>query len=271
ILWSQPNWELLVSNSVINWSKVHSYNRSFNWQFGPNFHISDCNLMERLDLRNFTHQIKALGILVAVLGAFVVTLYKQPNWPLGCSLLAVGLLLRSIWNTLQDVTAKIYPDEVTIVFFCNLFGKIQSVIVSFFLVKGTSKWQFNSSVEIITFSLCVFISTLLTWCLRKKGPVFVSMFDPLNVALVAFMGSVFLADGIYLGSVIGSTVIIVGFYAVMWGQAKTTKMTVSMAMDNKIGGLESGSSTSHVTPLCCTAQRLVQQRKWEPSFENTPC
>ncbi|KAL8162161.1 hypothetical protein V2J09_013650 [Rumex salicifolius] len=200
--------QLLVSNSVINWSKVHSYNKSFNWQFGPNFHISDCNLMERLDLRNFTDQIKALGILVAVLGAFV------------------------------DVTAKIYPDEVTIVFFCNLFGTIQSVIVSFFSA----------------FSLCVVISTLLTWCLRKKGPVFVSMFDPLNVALAAFMGFVFLTDEIYLGSVIGSTAIIVGFYAVMCGQPKTTKMTVSMAMDNKIGGLESGSSTSHVTPLCCTTQ-----------------
>ncbi|KAL8162143.1 hypothetical protein V2J09_013632 [Rumex salicifolius] len=35
--------------------------------------------MERLDLRNFTYQIKALGILVAVLGAFVVTLYKGPT------------------------------------------------------------------------------------------------------------------------------------------------------------------------------------------------
>ncbi|KAL8162118.1 hypothetical protein V2J09_013607 [Rumex salicifolius] len=165
----------------------------------------------------------------------------------------------------QDVTAKIYPDKVTIVFFCNLFGTIQSVIVSFFLVKGTSKWQFNSSVEIIVivysaFSLCVVISTLLTWCLRKKGPVFVSMFDLLNVALAAFMGFVFLADGIYLGSVIRSTTIIVGFYAVMWGQAKTTKMTVSMAMDNKIGGLESGSSTSHVTPLCCTTQNLIESR-----------
>ncbi|KAL8162117.1 hypothetical protein V2J09_013606 [Rumex salicifolius] len=34
------------SNSVINRSKVHSYNRSFNWQFGPNFHISDYNLFE---------------------------------------------------------------------------------------------------------------------------------------------------------------------------------------------------------------------------------
>ncbi|KAL8162182.1 hypothetical protein V2J09_013671 [Rumex salicifolius] len=103
-------------------------------------------MMERLDLRNFTDQIKELGILVAVLGAFVVTLYKGPT--------LLGLTIR----------------------------------------------------------------------------------------------------------VIGPTAIIVGFYAVMWGQAKTTKMTVSMAMDNKIGGLESGSSTSHVTPLCCTAQNLIESR-----------
>ncbi|KAL8162162.1 hypothetical protein V2J09_013651, partial [Rumex salicifolius] len=164
----KPNRELLVSNSytVTIGASIGNLVPIFT------FLIAICLRMERLDLRNFTDQIKALGILVAVLGAFV------------------------------DVTAKIYPDEVTIVFFCNLFGTIQSVIVSFFMVKGTSKWQFNYSVEInvIAFSLCVVISTLLTWCLRKKGPVFVSMFDPLNVALAAFMGFVFPADGIYLGS-----------------------------------------------------------------------
>ncbi|KAL8162170.1 LOW QUALITY PROTEIN: hypothetical protein V2J09_013659 [Rumex salicifolius] len=216
-----PWFELLVSNYVINWSKVHNYNRSFNCQFGPNFHISDCNLMERLDLRNFTDQIKALGILVAVLGAFVVTLSnfvgtrdsvnsspklisKRPNWSLDFYLDQFGhpsgeLTIRF------DVTAKIYPDEVTIVFFYNLFGTIQYVIVSFFLVKGTKKGFF-----------LYMIAGILPMCSHKHSShMFVSMFDPLNVALAAFMVFVFLADGIYLGSVIGSTAIIVGFYAVV--------------------------------------------------------
>ncbi|KAL8162140.1 hypothetical protein V2J09_013629 [Rumex salicifolius] len=226
-----PWFELLVSNFAINWSKVHSYNRSFNWQFGPNFHISDCNLFE----------IKALGILRSICcnslqrSNFVGTrdsvnsspklISEQPNWPLGCSLLAVGFLLRSIWNTLQD-----------------------NPICHCFFLSGERHNKHLKHPK--AFSLCVVINTLLTWCLRKKGPVFLSIIDPLNVTLAALMGFVFLADGIYLGSVIGSTAIIVVFYVVMWGQAKITKVTVSMAMDNKIGGLESGSSTSHVTPLC---------------------
>ncbi|KAL8162116.1 hypothetical protein V2J09_013605 [Rumex salicifolius] len=242
------------------------------------FLFAICLRMERLDFKKCTDQIKAFGILVAVLGAFVVTLYKgptllgtrdsvnssqkliseQPNWLLGCMLITVGFVLRAIWNIFQADTAKLYPDEVTIVFFSNLFGTIQTAIASFFLVKGLNAWNLDSKIEIIAVvfsvrkipqtnlavSLSVLISTIVTWCLRKKGPVFVSMFDPLNVALAAFTGFVFLTDGIYLGSVIGSTAIIVGLYAVLWGQSKTTS-----AMAKKIGGLESSFSTSQVTPL----------------------
>ncbi|KAL8162160.1 hypothetical protein V2J09_013649 [Rumex salicifolius] len=331
------------------------------------FLFAICLRMERLDFKKCTDQIKAFGILVAVLGAFVVTLYKgptllgtrnlvnssqkliseQPNWLLGCILITVGFVLRAIWNIFQAVSLSVLNGTIVTWCLCkkgpvfvSMFDPLNVALSAFtgfvFLTDGiylgsvigstviivglyavlwgqskttsamakkiggafvvtlykgsnfvgtrdsvnsspkliseqpnwpldfyldqfghpSGKWKFNSSVEIIViaFSLCVVISTLLTWCLREKGLVFVSMFDTLNIALAAFMGFVFLADGIYLGSVIGSTAIIVGFYAVMWGQAKTTKMTVCMAMDNKIGGLESGSSTSHVTPLCSTAQ-----------------
>ncbi|KAL8162163.1 hypothetical protein V2J09_013652 [Rumex salicifolius] len=360
-----------LTHSFYPWTSIAetfepNYSSIFHWQYEPNFHFSVCNFSE-------DGEIKAFGILVAVLGAFVKLISEQPNWLLGCILITVGFVLRAIWNIFQADTAKLYPDEVTIVFFSNLLGTIQTAIASFFLVKGLNAWNLDSKNKIIAVvfsavSLSVLNGTIVTWCLRKKGPVFVSMFDPLNVALSTFTGFVFLTDGIYLGSVIGSSAIIVGLYAVLWGQskttsamakkigantftwytikhlapsssyhgvarlqfcykldvtakiypdevtivffcnlfgtiqsvilyfflvkgtiistlltwclrkkglvfvsmfdplnvtlaafmgfgqAKTTKMIVSMAMDNKIGGLESGSSTSHVTPLCCTAQ-----------------
>ncbi|KAL8162122.1 hypothetical protein V2J09_013611 [Rumex salicifolius] len=200
----------------IYWSQLHfCYSNICPWQSDPNFHICYSSLFE------------TVGTFVSVLGAIVVTLYKGPSliecsdsssstrkmfyeqskWLLGCLLFTLGFLLRSVWNIFQADTAKLYPDEFSfvILWFCH--------------------------------SISVATNTVITWCLRKKGALFVSMFDPLSVAIAAFMGFAFLGDGIYLGSVVGSAIIAVGFYAVMWGQAKTTS-----AMANKIGGLETGST-----------------------------
>lgn len=95
-----------------------------------------------------------------------------------------------------------------------------------------------------------------TWTLRLKGPLFVSMFKPLSIAIAVAMGVMFLGDDLYLGryyyllvdqlnqyhtyllfllcykermcvnlhdsicSVIGAAIISIGFYTVMWGKAK---------------------------------------------------
>ncbi|CAL5370040.1 unnamed protein product [Camellia sinensis] len=110
--------------------------------------------MEKFDLRKPSRQAKSLGTLVAVLGAFVMTLYKgppllvailpsnlphrlllsqeQPNWVLGGLFLGISCLSSSIWNIVQAI-------------------------------YGT-----------------VFRTNALTWCLHKKGPVYVAMFKPTN-------------------------------------------------------------------------------------------
>lgn len=46
--------------------------------------------------------------------------------------------------------------------------------------------------SVITFST-------LTWCIQKKGPVFVAMFKPLGIAIAALMGAIFLGDTLHVG------------------------------------------------------------------------
>lgn len=59
-----------------------------------------------------------------------------------------------------------------------------------------------------------------TWTLHLKGPVYVTMFKPLSIVIAVTMGVIFLGDTLHLGSVIGATIISIGFYTVIWGKAK---------------------------------------------------
>ncbi|VFQ96895.1 unnamed protein product [Cuscuta campestris] len=55
------------------------------------------------------------------------------------------------------------------------------------------------------------------------------------------MGVVILGDTLYLGSIIGSTILAIGFYTVMWGKAKEK--------DDNLKASDLESSTSEKLPL----------------------
>lgn len=42
-------------------------------------------------------------------------------------------------------------------------------------------------------------SVVVTWACRKKGPVYVSLFNPLGMVIAVVMGVTFLGDTLYLG------------------------------------------------------------------------
>lgn len=87
---------------------------------------------------------------------------------------------------------------------------------------------------------------LTSWCVRVSGPVFVSLFNPLMLIVVAFLGSLLLDEKLYLGryvirfcffaicpnlnnvillccSVLGSVLIVCGLYMVLWSKNKEMK------------------------------------------------
>lgn len=43
------------------------------------------------------------------------------------------------------------------------------------------------------------MSALIYWCVHLKGPLFTSLFNPLMLIVVAFLGSLFLDEKLYLG------------------------------------------------------------------------
>ncbi|KAM7511446.1 hypothetical protein LguiB_010321 [Lonicera macranthoides] len=226
--------------------------------------------MEKVAFRRSGSRAKVIGTIVSITGAFVVTLYKgprilpsspsisllhqqktllssQPRWIIGGLFLTTEYILVPMWYIVQAQIMKEYPAELTVVFFYNLSVSILAAIVGLIAEPDLNAWRIRPDISLVSI-LCSgifgsFINNAVhTWVLRVKGPVFVAMFKPLSIAIAVTMGFIFLGDSLYLGSVIGATIISVGFYTVMWGKAKE-----EMGEDNEINCLE--SSTSSKTPL----------------------
>ncbi|CAL5398809.1 unnamed protein product [Camellia sinensis] len=112
------------------------------------------------------------------------------------------------------------------------------------LSRDLNAWKLRLDIELLAIGFSAIYgiglrNVIHIWALKKKGPIFVTMFKPLGIVIAVIMGVSFLGDSLYLGSVIGAVIIVVGFYAVVWGKAKEEK-TVE---DSKIIGVESSSST----------------------------
>ncbi|KAL5194501.1 WAT1-related protein [Glycine soja] len=58
------------------------------------------------------------------------------------------------------------------------------------------------------------------WVMSKKGPLYVAMFKPIGIIFAVIMGIGFLSGSIYLGSVLGAAIAVIGFYAVIWGKSQ---------------------------------------------------
>lgn len=136
--------------------------------------------------------------------------------------------------SLQASILKKYPAELIIVFFYFFFVAIQSTIISLVVEGASSAWSLASKERLISivysvrlqnmFSAPSLLSSLhcqnlasffnenaqgvfgsafqvgiSSLCLHRTGPVFVSMFKPLGLAIAVASGVLFFGDTFYLG------------------------------------------------------------------------
>lgn len=183
--------------------------------------------MEKLDAGSSISQIKIVGTAVSILGALLVTFYKgapigsfqtqpstsQPlwsllaetsNWVIGGLFLATASLSLAIWNIAQAEILGGYPSQLTIVAFYCLFGTIQCTLLSLIVVKDPNAWNLSLDIELIAIIYSAIFGSavnfsVLTWCIDRKGPVFVTMFKPVGIVIAAFMSVAFLGETLHVG------------------------------------------------------------------------
>ncbi|MBA0677092.1 hypothetical protein Goari_018514 [Gossypium aridum] len=211
--------------------------------------------LEKLGFRTMAGRAKVLGTVIGIGGAMLLTFYKglqinmgsthfhlllshgpiSSNAPstnhhlLGALLALTSCISFSLWLNIQAKMSENYPCYYSSTALICIIGTIQAVVFALCMEKDMSQWKLGWNIRLLTVAYSGILASglvfsMVSWCVRMKGPLYVSVFSPLMVVLVALAGSLFLEEKLYLGSIIGAVLIVMGLYVVLWGKSKETKV-----------------------------------------------
>ncbi|KAL5572253.1 hypothetical protein UlMin_021850 [Ulmus minor] len=237
--------------------------------------------LEKVNMKSKCGRAKILGTLVCVVGALILSLYrgkqlthsgatenqvntmvspkKPKNWAAGSVLLAAGSCMWSSWFLMQARIGKSYPFQYTSTAILSFFGAIQSSIFGLIMERNLSTWFLRGKLEIISVIYAGMIGSGLcyvgmSWCVKQKGPVFSAAFTPFTQIFVAVFDFSILHEQIYLGSVLGSILVIIGMYTLLWG--KNMEAKVCAVKQNQVGGEdEDCNPVSQILPVTISPGR----------------
>ncbi|PIA45343.1 hypothetical protein AQUCO_01700704v1 [Aquilegia coerulea] len=219
--------------------------------------------METLDIRNTRGMAKVVGTVVSLAGVMIMTLYKGPvvknmwgalihihgndtiheDWLKG-SILTIGSCITwSIWYIMQAITLKKYPAQLSLTTWMSFLGGAQSAVFTACIQHKPSAWRIGFNIDfwstiyggVVVSGLIIFIQL---WCTEQRGPVFVTMFNPLSTILVAFLAYFVLGEILYTGSILGGIIVIIGLYVVLWGKEGDPKYEVNSQEDSSLNNEE---------------------------------
>ncbi|GKC63658.1 putative EamA domain-containing protein [Tanacetum coccineum] len=211
--------------------------------------------MERIHFRSYTSQAKIIGTIVSISGAVIATLYSGPsllssnismNWIVGGVLLASQYFLLAFALVAQAKILQVYSVDLMVVFVFGLSGLFVAGFAALVMANDVEAWKLKSNAVLITVLYMILGISL------ERPPVYVAMFKPLTIVIAVIMGVLFLGDSLHLGSVIGGTIITIGFYGVVWGKAEEEHALLDQTTPLLPGPhdvLEQGSVISEVTSL----------------------
>ncbi|KAF8662314.1 hypothetical protein HU200_004202 [Digitaria exilis] len=157
------------------------------------------------------------------------------RWVLGSVSMLANVVGFALWLLLQRKFTSKYPAVYSATAFMSLFSFLQAGAITLSIQRsGIAVWALKGTVEIVTVVYCGVVASgigylLLTYCVEKRGPVFTAAFSPLSQIFVAGIDLFILHEPLYLGSVLGSVLVILGLYMVLWGKKEEAAKAVASA------------------------------------------
>ncbi|CAH8265496.1 unnamed protein product [Arabidopsis lyrata] len=229
--------------------------------------------MEKVEMRKVRCLVKVMGTLVTVVGSILMIFYKGPfinffrshltpaSSPPTADYLkaAVFLLIASLsWASffvLQAATLKKYSAHLSLSTMVCFMGTLQSLALAFVMEHNPSALNIGFDMNLLASAYAGIMSSSIAYyvqglMMQRKGPVFVTAFNPLVVVIVSIMSFFVLGKGIYLGGVIGVVVLTVGVYAVLWGKHVDDDGAETSYEDNVLEAVKccSGNNSLRIMP-----------------------
>ncbi|EOX97422.1 Mtn21-like protein [Theobroma cacao] len=210
--------------------------------------------LEKLAFGTMAGRAKVLGTVIGIGGAMLLTFYKgfqinmgskhldllrhgrhgasshagSAHHLLGALLALCSCISYALWLNIQAKMSEKYPCYYSSTALICIMGAIQAVVFALCTEKDRSQWKLGWNIRLLTVAYGGILASglmfsLVSWCVRMRGPLYASVFNPLMLVMVAFAGSLFLEEKLYLGSIIGAVLIVLGLYVVLWGKGKEMK------------------------------------------------
>ncbi|KQJ98297.1 WAT1-related protein At1g09380 isoform X2 [Brachypodium distachyon] len=216
------------------------------------FVIAAALKMETVQLKTAAGQAKVMGTAVCVGGSMIMPIYKGPllkvwaspiHWryaehaaaaaaaptpasaALGDVLIILSCVSWAAWLVMTNKTSESFSAPYTSSTIMSLIVGAESAAVSAAVDRSLWAWKLGLGIRLYSVLYMGIIGwgvtfAVMTWCVQTRGPLFVSMFNPVVLVVVALLGWAFLDEQLHLGSVIGAVLIVVGLYMVLWGKRK---------------------------------------------------
>ncbi|XP_054811303.1 WAT1-related protein At5g07050-like [Prosopis cineraria] len=265
--------------------------------------------MEKINMKKMRCQAKVVGTIVTVAGAMLMTLYKGPivellwtkhyahryshittnnlqtthtstsssdkQWFIGSIFLIIATFAWACLFIEQAKALETYKNHnLSLTSLMCFIGTLQAIAVTFVMEHNPSVWKIGFDMNLLAAAYAGIVTSSLTYyvqglVINKKGPVFATAFSPLMMIIVAIMGSFILAEKIYLGGVIGSILIVIGLYSVLWGkhkervESKVNEVDQDIALPMKASPVDANNNNNNNNKYADDKQLTINEAKSE--------
>ncbi|TKY59553.1 WAT1-related protein [Spatholobus suberectus] len=215
-------------------------------------------MIRKLNLEVAEGRAKVIGTIIGISGAMLMTFFKgveiniwtskinvmHPhqnqnghvashhadfrNKLLGVPCAIASCCFYSLWYIVQAKMNAEFPCPHSSTALMATMGAIQATVFTLCVERDWNQWKLGFNIRLLTVAYSGIVASgivviIIAWCIKKRGPLFVSVFNPLQLLLVDIAAYLMLDEKLYLGSVLGAVMIVCGLYTVLWGNARELK------------------------------------------------